>query len=80
MPKVQDLVADERHNGQSDQFSSQLMFLADPFSPKVNMDVVQANIHMDAGLFGYYPLVDRAKGMYMQIATAAWREVFPVKP
>lgn len=25
------------------------------------------NIHMDAGLFGYYPLVDRAKGMYMQI-------------
>lgn len=30
----------------------------------------KANIHMDAGLFGYYPLVDRAKGMYMQIATA----------
>jgi len=28
-----------------------------------------ANVHMDAGLFGYYPLVDRAKGMYMQIAT-----------
>lgn len=30
----------------------------------------EANIHMDAGLFGYYPLVDRAKGMYMQIATS----------
>ncbi|CAJ1384348.1 unnamed protein product [Effrenium voratum] len=28
------------------------------------------NIHMDAGLFGYYPMVDRSKGMYMQIATA----------
>lgn len=26
-----------------------------------------ANIHMDAGLFGYYPLVDRANNMYMQI-------------
>ncbi|CAE7655302.1 PFP-ALPHA [Symbiodinium pilosum] len=29
----------------------------------------RANVHMDAGLFGYYPLVDRAKGMYMQIVT-----------
>jgi len=25
---------------------------------------------MDLGLFGYYPLIDRAKGMYMQIAQA----------
>eukprot|EP00656_Telonema_subtile_P033738 TRINITY_DN3759_c0_g1_i3.p1 TRINITY_DN3759_c0_g1~~TRINITY_DN3759_c0_g1_i3.p1 ORF type:complete len:411 (-),score=75.74 TRINITY_DN3759_c0_g1_i3:227-1459(-) len=25
-------------------------------------------VHMDAGLFGYYPLFDRAKGMYMQIS------------
>jgi hypothetical protein len=25
-------------------------------------------IHMDIGLFGYFPLIDRAKGMYMQIA------------
>ena len=24
---------------------------------------------MDAGLFGYYPLVDRSKGTYMQIVT-----------
>ena len=23
----------------------------------------EANIHMDAGLFGFYPLIDRAKGM-----------------
>ncbi|CAE7597824.1 lovD [Symbiodinium natans] len=28
-----------------------------------------ADVHMDAGLFGYYPLVDRTKGMYMQIVT-----------
>jgi len=26
-----------------------------------------ANVHVDAGLFGYYPLVDRARGTYMQI-------------
>ena len=29
-----------------------------------------AQIHMDAGLFGYYPLIDRANGEYMQIAQA----------
>ena len=27
-------------------------------------------IHMDLGLFGYYPLIDRAKGLYFQIAQA----------
>ena len=26
-----------------------------------------ARIHMDAGLFGYYPLVDRPRGYYMQV-------------
>ena len=30
----------------------------------------KAQIHMDAGLFGYYPLIDRANGEYMQIAQA----------
>jgi len=25
------------------------------------------NIHVDAGLFGYYPLVDRSRGTYMQV-------------
>jgi len=29
-----------------------------------------ARIHSDLGLFGYYPLIDRAKGIYMQIAQA----------
>ncbi|CAK9107368.1 Pyrophosphate--fructose 6-phosphate 1-phosphotransferase subunit alpha 1 (PFP 1) (6-phosphofructokinase, partial [Durusdinium trenchii] len=41
-----------------------------PKSAKFTPECKKANIHMDAGLFGYYPLVDRAKGMYMQIATA----------
>jgi len=27
------------------------------------------NIHVDAGLFGYYPLVDRAHGTYMQVVS-----------
>mmetsp|Transcript_100767 Transcript_100767/g.280686 ORF Transcript_100767/g.280686 Transcript_100767/m.280686 type:complete len:425 (+) Transcript_100767:67-1341(+) len=27
----------------------------------------KANIHADPGLFGYYPLVDRARGTYMQV-------------
>jgi CubicO group peptidase (beta-lactamase class C family) len=29
-----------------------------------------ARIHMDAGLFGYYPLVDRPRGLYMQVVQA----------
>mmetsp|Transcript_41206 Transcript_41206/g.96150 ORF Transcript_41206/g.96150 Transcript_41206/m.96150 type:complete len:410 (+) Transcript_41206:108-1337(+) len=42
------------------------------FPPKASSFTDQckaANVHMDAGLFGYYPLVDRAKGTYMQIVT-----------
>merc|ERR1711862_505917 len=35
-----------------------------PFTPQCKA----SKIHMDLGLFGYYPLIDRAKGMYMQIA------------
>eukprot|EP00937_MAST-01D_sp_MAST-1D-sp2_P001896 g1896.t1 len=35
-----------------------------------NSACAKANIHMDAGLFGYYPLIDRANGEYMQIAMA----------
>lgn len=35
-----------------------------PFTQQCKMN----KIHMDLGLFGYYPLIDRAKGMYMQIA------------
>lgn len=27
----------------------------------------KANIHVDAGLFGYYPMVDRAQSTYMQV-------------
>lgn len=34
-----------------------------PFSEKCRI----AKVHNDAGLFGYYPLFDRAKNMYMQI-------------
>ncbi|CAE8602771.1 unnamed protein product [Polarella glacialis] len=33
------------------------------FSPRCE----KANIHVDAGLFGYYPVVDRARGTYMQV-------------
>ncbi len=29
-----------------------------------------ADIHNDLGLFGHYPLIDRKKGMYMQIVQA----------
>lgn len=33
------------------------------FTPRCNW----SKIHVDAGLFGYYPLMDRARGTYMQI-------------
>lgn len=36
-----------------------------------------ANIHADPGLFGYYPLIDRANGMYMQIVFAAYTKKQP---
>lgn len=29
----------------------------------------KAGIHVDPGLFGYYPLVDRAHGTYMQVVS-----------
>eukprot|EP00658_Telonema_sp_P-2_P038016 TRINITY_DN2732_c0_g2_i2.p1 TRINITY_DN2732_c0_g2~~TRINITY_DN2732_c0_g2_i2.p1 ORF type:complete len:338 (-),score=63.01 TRINITY_DN2732_c0_g2_i2:311-1324(-) len=36
----------------------------EPFSKQCR----DANVHNDAGLFGYYPVFDRTKAMYMQIA------------
>lgn len=38
-----------------------------PFTPECKA----AKVHMDAGLFGYYPLVDRKNQMYMQIVMQA---------